>query len=181
MLFQDVSFSVSEGEMLRVEGGNGAGKTTLLRILCGLFQDYTGEVTWDLPDFPVYVGHRPGVKDQLTARENLRWLSNLYDAGCDDEGIDQALAQVGLGGYEQVTCGAMSQGQRKRVNLARLCLLQSPAWLLDEPFSSIDTDGVAQLELMIKAQLERGGIVLLISHQGLTVDTKVQSLKLGSS
>ncbi|MEX2327080.1 MAG: cytochrome c biogenesis heme-transporting ATPase CcmA [Pseudomonadales bacterium] len=175
-----MSFSVSPGEMLRVEGSNGSGKTTLLRILCGLYLDYTGEVLWDLPDYPLYVGHRPGVKDQLTARENLRWLASLYEATYDDDRIDQALAQVGLAGYEQVTCGAMSQGQRKRVNLARLCLLESPAWLLDEPFSSIDVDGVAQLEELIKAQLHRGGLVLLISHQGLSVDARVQSLRLGN-
>ena len=91
VLFEDLTFAVSPGEILRIEGSNGTGKTTLLRILCGLYQDYTGEVEWDLDDYPLFVGHRPGVKDLLSARENLRWLANLYQSEASESQIDGAL------------------------------------------------------------------------------------------
>ncbi|HKI75247.1 MAG TPA: cytochrome c biogenesis heme-transporting ATPase CcmA [Pseudomonadales bacterium] len=179
VLFEDLGFSVSPGEILRIEGSNGTGKTTLLRILCGLYQDYTGDVVWDLDDYPLFIGHRPGVKDLLTSRENLRWLADLYECSPGRDAIDAALHQVGLAGFEDTPCGALSEGQRKRVNLARLYLLESPAWVLDEPFSSIDVDGVAMLERAMAEQLDRGGMILLTSHQALDLDREVRSIRLG--
>ena len=180
VLFEDLTFAVSPGEILRIEGSNGTGKTTLLRILCGLYQDYTGEVEWDLDDYPLFVGHRPGVKDLLSARENLRWLANLYQSEASESQIDGALHDVGLRGFENQPCGALSEGQRKRVNLARLYLLQSPAWILDEPFSSIDVDGVDNLQQAMSRHLDGGGMILLTSHQSLELDREVKSLRLGN-
>lgn len=180
VLFEDLSFTVSPGEILRIEGSNGSGKTTLLRILCGLYQDYTGDVEWDLDDYPVFVGHRPGVKDLLSARENLRWLAQLYQLDASAEDIDAALRAVDLRGFEDSPCGALSEGQRKRVNLARLYLLRSPAWILDEPFSSIDVDGVDQLQHAMARHLDGGGMILLTSHQSLELDHEVRSVRLGA-
>lgn len=180
MLFEDLTFTVAPGEILRIEGSNGAGKTTLLRILCGLYQDYGGEVAWDLDDYPLFVGHRPGVKDLLSPRENLRWLASLYQAEARDAQIDGALRDVDLRGFEDQPCGALSEGQRKRVNLARLYLLQSPAWILDEPFSSIDVDGIDKLEQAMARHLDGGGMILLTSHQSLKLDREVRSLRLGN-
>lgn len=179
VLFEDLSFSVSPGEILRIEGSNGTGKTTLLRILCGLYQDYTGDVAWDLDDFPVFVGHRPGVKDLLTASENLGWLASLFQYRPSEDEVTQALWRVGLKGFETTPCGALSEGQRKRVNLARLYLLKSPAWILDEPFSSIDVDGVADLEQAMADHLDGGGMILLTSHQALDLGREVRSVRLG--
>lgn len=179
LLFEDLTFTVAPGEILRIEGSNGSGKTTLLRILCGLYQDYTGEVEWNLEDYPLFIGHRPGVKDLLTAKENLRWLANLYQSDASHEEIGAALADVGLRGFEDVPCGALSEGQRKRVNLARLYLLQSPAWVLDEPFSSIDVEGVDKLQGAMSRHLDRGGMILLTSHQHLELDKEVKSIRLG--
>ena len=179
LLFDNLGFSVAPGEILRIEGSNGTGKTTLLRILCGLYQDYTGEVEWDLDDYPLFVGHKPGVKDLLTARENLEWLAHLYQSDVNREAVTGALAEVGLRGFEEVACGALSEGQRKRVNLARLYLLKSPAWILDEPFSSIDVHGVARLEQAMSDHLGGGGIILLTSHQRLELDREVRTVMLG--
>ena len=144
-----------------------------------MYQDYTGEVNWDLDDYPLFIGHRPGVKDLLTARENLRWLADLYEYSAGLDAVDAALHQVGLRGFEDTPCGALSEGQRKRVNLARLYLLESPAWVLDEPFSSIDVDGVAMLERAMAAQLDQGGMILLTSHQALDIGREVRSVRLG--
>jgi len=167
LLFEALTLHVRPGQLLRVTGGNGSGKSTLLRILCGLFSDYGGDVEWNLDDHPLYVGHRPGVKDLLTPVENLRWLSHLFGASVTDEPILGALDGVDLGHCRDRLCGALSEGQRKRVNLARLFLLESPAWILDEPFSAIDAAGVDRLSRAMESQLEGGGIVLLTSHQAV--------------
>ena len=180
LLFEDLSFTVNEGEVLLVEGGNGAGKTTLLRILCGLYSEYQGDVDWRLSETPVYLGHKPGVKDLLSARENLTWLTGLYQSDITPAQITAALWQVGLKGFEEVLCGAMSEGQRKRVNLARLYLLDSLAWVLDEPLSAIDVEGVANLESCMDAHLARGGSLILTSHLPLSLSRPIKKLRLGN-
>ncbi len=181
ILFDDLSFSVGAGEVLRIAGNNGTGKTTLLKILTGLYEDYEGEVSWDLDAWPLFVSHKPGVKDQLTALENLSWLTNLQGASVNSDALGQALAVVGLTGFEDTLCGSMSEGQRKRVNLARLFLLTSPAWILDEPFSAIDAEGVTLLESRLSEYVQQGGIVILTSHQSLQLDQPVTNLTLASS
>lgn len=180
-LFEGVSFSVEAGKLLRIEGDNGSGKTTLLRILGGLYVDYAGEVVWNLPDFPLYIGHRPGVKDVLSALENLRWLCEVYGQVPTESELLHALDTVGLLRYADEPCARLSEGQRKRVNLARLFLLDSPAWLLDEPFSAIDAAGVRQLTRAIEARLDSGGIVLLASHQPIETRAAVMSVRLGDA
>jgi heme exporter protein A len=180
VLFDDLTFSVAAGEALRVLGSNGCGKTTLLRMLCGLYQDYEGDIEWELADYPLFVGHRPGVKDLLTAAENLHWLAALYGSRPSADAIAETLTQVGLKGYEHVPCGALSEGQRKRVNLARLYLLASPAWILDEPFSSIDVAGVDRLQQRMDQHLAGGGLIILTTHQSLNLMAPVRTIELGA-
>jgi len=179
LLFENLSFAAGEGEVLLVEGSNGTGKTTLLRILCGLYAEFTGAVDWQLSQSPLYVGHKPGVKDLLSARENLAWLTSLYQTNVSAKQISEALSRVGLRGFEEVACGAMSEGQRKRVNLARLYLLDNQAWVLDEPFSVIDIEGVASLEARMNAHLDGGGLLILTSHLPLSLSRPVKTLRLG--
>lgn len=189
MLFENLDFQVSDGEILRIEGSNGSGKTTLLRIICGLFHSYDGDIKWQgkpiSDDFAgyvdqlLYIGHAGGVKESLSPEENLSWLASLQDQEVSQKNIWEALAQVGLRGYEDVLCGSLSAGQKKRVNLARLFLIKAKLWLLDEPFSSIDVDGVKNLEVQIEQHLDGGGIVMLTSHQLLNINHAVRSLLLG--
>jgi len=181
ILFESLSFSVQPGELLQIKGSNGSGKTTLLKILTGLYEDYTGEVAWDLDSWPLFVGHKPGVKDQLTAQENLAWLAGLHRPGIARLEVDRALLAVGLAGYQDVLCGSMSEGQRKRVNLARLFILKSHAWILDEPLSAIDVDGVNLLQERISSHLEDGGMVIVTSHQSLDVAREVRYLDLSGA
>lgn len=186
LLFDGISFELAAGEVLRIEGPNGSGKTTMLRMLCGLYVDFEGEIEWDLDHYPLYIGHRTGVKDQLTAEENLGWLARLYGSkdtgavnGPDPAEIRRALQEVGLRGFEDVRCDSLSEGQRKRVNMARLYLIQSAAWILDEPFSAIDTGGVEKLQRRIEWQCEQGGAVVLTSHQPLELGCPVKHITLG--
>lgn len=175
-LFRGLAFEVMPGQLLQVEGANGAGKTSLLRILCGLSRyGFSGSVERHCA--LLYLGHHSAVKALLTPRENLAW----HVAGActhSDAQIEDALARVGLYGYEDVPSHALSAGQHRRVNLARLYLSQSPLWLLDEPFTAIDREGVAELQQLLVVHVQRGGAVVLTSHQPLQVAHPVRMLSL---
>lgn len=175
-LFRDFSLRVDPGELVHLRGANGAGKTTLLRILAGLSRHgFEGRVTQRAPS--LFIAHQSAVKTLLTPRENLRWHPSGEDYG-DDSAIDVALDKVGLYGYEDVPARQLSAGQQRRVNLARLYLSERPLWILDEPFTAIDVDGVARLQECLVAHSRRGGAVLLTSHQSLDADVPVKVLDL---
>lgn len=175
-LFQDLSFEVFPGHLLQLEGPNGAGKTSLIRILAGLSRyGFEGRVQRLAP--MLYLGHHPAVKALLTPRENLAWHV-AGEGEYSNSQIEEALASVGLYGYEDVPSHALSAGQHRRVNLARLYLSQCPLWLLDEPFTAIDKAGVAELETLLVQHVERGGAVVMTSHQSLQVNYEVRFLKL---
>lgn len=167
---------MTPGHLVQIEGANGAGKTSLMRILAGLSRyGFEGTVERHAP--LLYLGHHAAVKALLTPRENLAWHV-AGEADHSDEEIEGALANVGLYGYEDVPSHALSAGQHRRVNLARLYLSRNPLWLLDEPFTAIDRGGVAELEALLVQHVERGGAVLLTSHQNLSVSYAVTSLSL---
>lgn len=175
-LFENLSLEVHPGQMWQIEGPNGAGKTSLLRILAGLSRyGYDGDV--ERRGELSYLGHQSAVKALLTPRENLAWHvsgEGIYS----DAQVDTALASVGLYGYENLLCHTLSAGQQRRVNLARLYLSHALLWLLDEPFTAIDRDGVAALQERLVAHTAAGGAVLLTSHQRLQVPCEVQTLQL---
>lgn len=186
-LFQPISFSITAGEVVQVAGPNGAGKTTLLRAVCGLFAEWQGDFLWcgrnlRVPDYDMcsamlYLGHQPGVKKALTARENLEWYFGMQGLAFPGE-VSQSLGRVGLAGYEDVPCHQMSAGQMRRVALARLFVAAAPVWILDEPFTAIDRQGVAELEECIGNHVSDGGLVLLTTHQPLSLSQfKVVELK----
>lgn len=190
ILFEDLDFSLQEGEILRVEGPNGSGKTTLLRILAGLSSAYEGGLWWRGEPLEkardsfhgelLYFGHTPGVKGNLTAEENLAWYCALHPL-TRPEGIGKALERVGLAGFEDVPCHSLSAGQNRRVSLARLYFSEAPLWILDEPFTAIDRRGVAEKEALIAAHASAGGSVILTTHHELAVNAPVRQLTLGGN
>ncbi len=175
-LFRDLSFAVYPGRVVQVDGPNGAGKTSLLRILAGLSR-YGFGGTVERRGRQLYLGHQSAVKALLTPRENLAWHVG-GEGSHDGAAIERALASVGLYGYEDVPSHALSAGQHRRVNLARLYLSDAPLWLLDEPFTAIDRQGVAALEELLEVHAERGGAAVLTSHQALQVVQRVELLSL---
>jgi heme exporter protein A len=181
VLFSDISATVRAGQMLRVLGENGSGKTSLLRIVCGLSRPDRGEVLWQghaiaqlRDEFNlqlVYLGHAPALKDDLSALENLQASGGLAGLACSEHEAAIALAQAGLRGRERLPARVLSQGQRKRAGIARLALSTASAlWVLDEPFNALDEAACTWLQGLISAQLGRGGVVVLTSHQGRAWD-----------
>ena len=178
LLFSELDFAACAGEIWQVAGPNGAGKTTLLRILAGLHGFHDGRVRWQVPgaqrrdahDQILFLGHLPGLREELTAEENLRWLCALHQQPVSD--IPAALAAAGLAGYADAPVAAMSAGQKRRVALARLWLPGKAVWILDEPFTAIDVQGVAQIEARLREHAAGGGLVLYTSHHRLADDIR---------
>ncbi len=181
-LFKDLGFSVAPGEVLQIVGGNGSGKTTLLKIMMGIYTDYEGEVAWDVAQPPAWLGHSQGIKDSLTPAENLRWLGYLHTMNITDSTLAEALAAMGLTGYENTPCGILSEGQRKLVGLTRFFLQDSPSphscWVLDEPFNTIDATGISRFEARLSSHLEQGGLAILSSHRALSLRVPVRQVEL---
>ena len=187
ILFEHLDLDVFAGDIIQVEGPNGAGKSSLLRILAGLSHPYEGRVCYQGEDIHVereayladlcFLGHKAGVKGELTAQENLGF--NLALQGSDPLAAESALEQVHLAGFEDSPATQLSAGQHRRVSLARLWQTQSRIWILDEPFTAIDKSGVMKLEALLLEHADNGGCVILTTHQDLLLAAdRVKSLPL---
>jgi heme exporter protein A len=169
-LFQDLSFQVNCGCLVWLRGHNGSGKTTLLRVVAGLSSPDRGSISFagqSRPDSArrVYIGHANGLKDDLTVSESLRFLAGLHGRPGDLASAEGALRRLGMHHRRRAYVRTLSQGQRRRVALARLALEQEPClWVLDEPYDALDSAGIDTVDGLLKEHLARGGGVLLTSH-----------------
>jgi heme exporter protein A len=188
-LFEGLSFAVGAGEILRVQGDNGVGKTSLLRILAGLSPTAAGTVRWRGEDLGrvseqyrrelVFIGHANALKDDLTPVENLVAALALAGIAVDKQAVRGSLAREGLEDAADLPVQWLSQGQKRRVALARLALCEfRPLWVLDEPFSALDRSAVDRLCACIGAHVSRGGITVLTTHQDVELGPVTQSLEL---
>ena len=190
-LFSDLDVALGAGTLLHVRGRNGSGKTTLLRTLCGLFTPDAGDIRWqgesirrlgeDYRRDLLYFGHLNGIKGDLTGIENLAVAATLDGDDVDRSAIWAALGRIGLAGFEDLPTRMLSQGQKKRVALARLILTRSKLWVLDEPFTALDVDAVALLQSLISAHVEAGGLAVLTTHQEVPLTSgQIEHLDLGN-
>ncbi|AEJ01108.1 heme exporter protein CcmA [Nitrosomonas sp. Is79A3] len=174
-LFKDINFSLEAGGLMQVRGPNGSGKTSLLRMLCGLSNPAAGEILWsgtsirnlngDYFATMTYIGHLSGTKDDLTVIENLRISSALAGFEINDTQASEALGYMGLGGREVLPVKVLSQGQRRRVALARLLVCKTSLWILDEPLVALDVLAVKLIQELLERHLKQGGMVVMTTHQ----------------
>ncbi|WP_144394909.1 cytochrome c biogenesis heme-transporting ATPase CcmA [Pleionea sediminis] len=186
LLFKQCSFSMKNGQVLQIRGPNGAGKTSLLRVLCGIMEPDQGDVLWcgkslrkmreSFGANVLYLGHQIGVKRNMTVRENLLFYSNLRQAKPLTT-IEEAIQAVGLTGYEDELAAHLSQGQTRRVSLARLLTEPSALWILDEPFVALDVEGQGWLAHLFEQHLAKRGSVIFTSHQSIDLNVKVNTLE----
>lgn len=184
IIFKDLDFTVKPGEIVQVEGPNGVGKSSLFRLIVGLSTPYSGTILWqnscildERESFYkklLYLGHKTGIKPELSALENLQFFQKLQPS-YSNVNLWQVLAKVGLAGYEDMVSAQLSAGQQRRVALARLWLNDCPLWILDEPFTAIDKAGVQVLEALFIQHASKGGTVLLTTHQDLSIDKALLS------
>lgn len=185
-LFKDINFSLEAGGLMQVRGPNGSGKTSLLRMLCGLSNPAAGEILWsgisihtlngDYFSAMTYIGHLSGTKDDLTVIENLRISSALAGFEINANQASEALVYMGLGGREALPVKVLSQGQRRRVALARLLVCKTSLWILDEPLVALDVMAVKLIQELLEQHLKQGGMVVMTTHQeiDLTAASKTQ-------
>jgi heme exporter protein A len=182
-LFSDLNFELQGGEALWLKGRNGSGKTSLLRVLCGLGRPLLGEVRWngapierlreDYHRQLIYCGHAAAVKDDLLAWENVAMSSTLSGIACSRAQAMDALDSVGLGAQAARPARTLSQGQRRRVALARLAVEPlPPLLLLDEPFVALDQPAVQTLCATLNRHLADGGILVYTTHQAQALQAR---------
>lgn len=189
-LFSDLNITVERGTVLAVVGENGSGKTSLLRIFSSLLPPEEGSILWDGQDIYqlkelysgqlTYIGHLNGIKDDLTPLENVTSSLSLAGEPCSTEGAKEALEAIGLKRpIHQLPSKVLSQGQKRRVALARLWLSTRPLWLLDEPFTSLDAASTNVVTQRLLAHLQRGGLAVVVTHQEVALPTEtLQRLRL---
>tara|TARA_B110000444_G_scaffold261448_1_gene313740 strand:- start:10225 stop:10911 length:687 start_codon:yes stop_codon:yes gene_type:complete len=180
-LFSNISLTLKSGDILQILGQNGSGKTTLLRLITTALRPYSGEIIWQGKNVNVvreayledilFLGHQPGLKKLLSAEENLIWWRRLNKTNLMKNA--NAFEEVGLYNHKDEPCNYLSAGQLKRAALARLYVSEAKLWILDEPFTSIDKEFSIKLKSLIISHLERGGIVVLATHQ----DLKIENMK----
>jgi heme exporter protein A len=188
-VLQGVSLSLKHGELLHVRGPNGAGKTTLLRVVAGLLPAEQGEVLWQGENIRAdregyhrclaFASHEPALKADLTALENLRYAVGIRRKVTDEE-LREELDRTGASVCADLPARVLSAGQRRRVALARVNALQARLWLLDEPFTNLDTAGGATLGASIESHLASGGMAVVVAHHELELRGALQRLSLAA-
>ena len=180
LLFEGLDLRIAPGQIVWVRGRNGQGKTSLLRLLAGLTTPAGGSLTWggeplrqagaDFQRRLVYIAHANALKDDLTVQESLQFLARLHQRPVAPQVLADALALLGLASRKDAAVRTLSQGQRRRVALARLLIEPAAAlWVLDEPYDALDSEGIAILDEVLAAHALRGGSVVLTSHLPLSI------------
>ncbi len=180
-LFSDINFRINPGTLLQLKGANGSGKTSLLRIVCGLMAPESGEVRWEGAKIRslgeeysralAYLGHRNGIKEELSSLENLRISAGLAGFQLSREQAQEALKQVGLSGRENLPARFLSEGQRRRSALARLVACKTKLWVLDEVLASLDGAAVRLVESLLERHLSNDGLAIVATHHELNLSS----------
>jgi heme exporter protein A len=186
-VLRGVSVDLGPGELIHVSGANGAGKTTLLRVVSGLLRPEQGSVHWrgqsilktaaEYQAELAYASHEPALKGDLTALENLRFMVGLKRR-IEPKELLAALDRTGVASLANLPTRVLSAGQRRRVAMARVLAFRAALWLLDEPFTNLDSSGSALMTSLLEEQVMQGGMVLVVAHHELNLATAARRLEL---
>lgn len=191
LLFKQVDFELKAGGLLYILGENGCGKSSLLRLLCGLLIPEIGDVFWNGQSIKqeseayhsnlFYLGHLNGLKDDLTALENLQLSAKLAGNDVGEDQVLAALTAIGIARCANLPVRVLSQGQKRRVALARLWLTDSQLWILDEPFAALDAASINVLASHLTQHLSNGGMSIVTTHQDVVIGAQAtQTLRLSA-
>lgn len=175
LLFENLHFQVTEKQLVRIAGANGSGKTSLLKIICGLNEAESGQVLWrdthtqkseSYQHELGYIGHRDGLKNQLTAYENISFYQQLHSQK-DESLLDEYLHKLDILHCADRAVYKLSFGQRRRLAVARLLASNKKLWILDEPFTGIDVTGRKLIESICAEHLDNNGLIVMTNHGSL--------------
>jgi heme exporter protein A len=186
-VLKGVSLDLGPRQLLHVSGPNGSGKTTLLRVVCGLLRPEQGQVSWrGQPIWRVrseyqaalaFASHEPALKGDLTALENLRFSVGLKRRVSVDD-LRVSLERTGAHACANLPARVLSAGQRRRVAMARVLAMRAALWLLDEPFTNLDTAGSELVSTLLRDHVQEGGSALVVAHHDLNIEVDRRRLDL---
>jgi len=186
-VLKGVSLALRARELLHVSGPNGTGKTTLLRVVCGLLRPEQGSVSWlgksitsarnEYQAALAYAAHEPALKGDLTVLENLRFAVGLKRRVTGRD-MQASLERTGVASCADLPARVLSAGQRRRVGMARVLAMGASLWLLDEPYTNLDTAGCDLVSGLLQEHVLRGGLALVVAHHDLKLDCNVCRLEL---
>ena len=176
LIFKDINFIVESNQTMLVRGKNGSGKTSLLRVLAGYIKNYSGNILFNnnniksdnelLSEFR-FLGQQNTLKGNLSVQQNIAMWELIYQVKCDIHEISKIL------NIEQILnldINSLSDGQKKRVSLARLIISNAKVWLLDEPLVYLDQDKIDLLQNIILKHNKRGGITIYSSNTNINLE-----------
>ncbi len=186
-ILYNIDFALKQGQGLLVQGENGSGKSTLLKILSGLLLPDSGSINWqgqtifenksEFKKSMSFLGHKNGLKNDLTIIENLKFSLLLHGLNLSTN-ANEILGALGLQKKQQDLVSSLSFGQKRKTALARLILMQKPLWLLDEPFVGLDKNSANFIRQAISEHIESKGTVILTHHGELDLGIPIETLNL---
>ena len=185
-LFDGLDFELSDGALLLLEGRNGSGKTSLLKAIVGMLEPEAGEIRWNgtsvaharqaFSESLVWMAHRVGFKADLTLVENLQFEAVLRPGSNRD--FNEVIERLGLTRLTRLPLRSLSAGQQRRVGLARMLLSGAPLWLMDEPFTNLDSAGRDLVLEIVAEHLGRGGLCAMAAHQQVEIGAPTERITL---
>ena len=161
-IFSNLSFEFANDSVFKLVGDNGTGKSTLLKILSGIYKNYEGDLSFSEDDFVFYSGHKTGLKSNLTARENIYFDIRLPKISHSQ--INSVLEQLDLIDYSDIQSVYLSEGQKRKINIASFMLSTANLYLLDEPFNNLDRKTTIFLQEIFDKKINEGAKIIFSSH-----------------